>query len=306
MARREVQAFNSISFLNLLSAALKAVIFLFIIVPKGGGASAPDNKVQAAMRFDTLHKQVWGSIVDSLTNKKVGDTLLVIISDYGVLEQMKKCPDCPTCPPNRPCPVCPNCPPSPTASKPSSSTAIVATNPSVQQSATTQTATSKPTQTALNSSSTSTSATYRGVKPSNPCKAAFEISWANDEDNVDIFVYKGSQFVTAAPAKRRNSQIGEWDSGRSKTKLFGNDFRTNQEAVRQYSKVIAGEYKIYALFKETSPKQPKQSLTVTGLVYTKNEQGKEDGKEFSHTVSKGDKKLLMTVNIKEDGTFTAQ
>ncbi len=308
MARREVQAFNSISFLNLLSAALKAVIFLFIIVPKGGGASASVNTVQAALRFDTLHRQVWGSIVDSLAKKKVGDTLLVIISDYGILEQMKECPDCPTCPPNRACPTCP--PPCPADVKtPAAPIAVAATTPSVSPTILTpKPPSTTPSSSSNSSSSSNNSTTYRGVKPSISCKAAFEISWGSEMDNVDLFVYKGNQFVSGASSKRRNSQIGDWDSGRSKTKLFGNDFRTNQEAVRQFNKIIAGEYKIYAQFKEANPQQPKQSMSIAGLVYTRNEQGKEEGKEFSGTIplSKGDKKLLATVVLKEDGSISIQ
>ena len=303
MARREVQSFN-LSFLDLLSGALGAVIFLFVIVPKGGGASASVNTVQAALRFDTLHRQVWGNIVDSLAKKKVGDTLLVIISDYGVLEQMKECPDCPTCPPNRPCPTCP--PPCPSDEKPTvSPIAVAKTTPSVPMPM--PTTTPKP-PTTMPSGGSSSSITYRGVKPSISCKAAFEISWGSEMDNVDLFVYKGNQFVSGASSKRRNSQIGDWDSGRSKTKLFGNDFRTNQEAVRQFNKIIAGEYKIYAQFKEANPQQPKQSMSIAGLVYTRNEQGKEEGKEFSGTIpfSKGDKKLLATVVLKEDGSISIQ
>lgn len=313
MARRQVAAFN-LSFLDLLSGALGAIIFLFVIVPKGGGASAPTKTIQATLQLDTLHRQVWGSIVDSLANKKIGDTLLVIVTDYGIMEQVKECPECPTCPPNRPCPACPQCPPA-------SSPAAVASTPAQQvtpvvtskpvPAATTTAPVTKPV--AANNSSSSNA--YRGLKPSNPCKVAFEISWDSADDNVDLFVYKGSQFVSGASGKRNNSQIGEWDSGRSKTKLFSNDFRTDQEAVRQFKKILPGEYRMYARFKETNPKQPRQSIQIKGLLYTKNEQGKEEGREFSTTIplsrrspsdSINDKKLVATVNLREDGTFSFQ
>ncbi len=303
MARREVAAFN-LSFLDLLSGALGAVIFLFVIVPKGGGASAPTKTIQATLQLDTLHGQVWGSVVDSLANKKIGDTLLVIITEYGVMEQIKECPDCPICPPNRPCPTCPQCPP---ASTPAAVASVPAQQVATKPTPATATPAHEAKPVATNNSSNSSNA-YRGLKPSNPCKAAFEISWDNADDNVDLFVYKGSQFVSGASGKRNNSQIGEWDSGRSKTKLFSNDFRTDQEAVRQFKKIIPGEYRIYARFKETSPKQPRQSISIKGLVYTKNEQGKEEGREFATTIplSINDKKLVATVNLKEDGTFSFQ
>ena len=70
MARRKTQLFN-LSFLDLITGALGAVIFLFIITPKGGTA-APD-KHQVVMYMDTSEMKIFGNLHDSLQNKQIGD-----------------------------------------------------------------------------------------------------------------------------------------------------------------------------------------------------------------------------------------
>ena len=96
MARnREPQIFN-ISFLDVICGALGAVIFLFIAVPKGG--SSPAKRQQVTMSYDTLHKQLFATISDSLKNKRPGDTLLVVLADYKELPGLASCPACPECP----------------------------------------------------------------------------------------------------------------------------------------------------------------------------------------------------------------
>ncbi|MCB0572638.1 MAG: hypothetical protein KDC66_22880, partial [Phaeodactylibacter sp.] len=72
--------------------------------------------------------------------------------------------------------------------------------------------------------------------------------------------------------------------------------------VRQFGAIIPGEYKLYAQFKESAKKNT--SVTVTGLVYTKNNQGEERGDAFSKEVKLSDNRVLLgTVRLKADGTF---
>jgi hypothetical protein len=73
MSRRKMQFFN-LSFLDLMTGALGAIIFLFIITPKGGESAAPVR--QAAIYVDTVQRKLYGDLPDSLLNKEAGDTLL--------------------------------------------------------------------------------------------------------------------------------------------------------------------------------------------------------------------------------------
>ena len=79
MARRTNQVFN-LSFLDLVTGALGAVIFLFVITPKGG-SSAPDVN-QVVMYMDTTQMKLFGTLDDSLSSKRVGDTLFTVLVDY--------------------------------------------------------------------------------------------------------------------------------------------------------------------------------------------------------------------------------
>ena len=87
MSRRKAELFN-LSFLDLLTSALGAVIFLFIITPKGG---APAAKVQqAAVYIDTADMKVFGALHDSLRHKRVGDTLFAVLVDYRNMPKEQK------------------------------------------------------------------------------------------------------------------------------------------------------------------------------------------------------------------------
>src|SRR5690606_38211541 len=101
--RKELEIFN-LSFLDVLSGALGAVIFLFIVVPKGDG-EAPAAEPQLSVMFDTVQGQFFGEIPDSLMGKEIGDSLLAVVFEYKRLPSIKDCP------PQRKCPECPPCPP---------------------------------------------------------------------------------------------------------------------------------------------------------------------------------------------------
>ena len=283
MARRKVELFN-LSFLDLLTSALGAIIFLFIVVPKGGEAAAPVQ--QAAIYLDTVQMKIHGPLADSLRTKQAGDTLFAIVVDHQRLPEPPK-PQ-PEAKPERP--VVERTPPprpQPQAPQPSEKPQPQPSAPVVQQPADPTPEPARPVQ-------------YKGDMPSVPARVSFEINWANKEDNVDLFVCKGGSCVYGGRKNVRD--IGQWDSGKSRNRLIGNDLRTNQEAVRQFDAVIPGEYQVYAEFKESSKNQ--SSVTITGLVYTKGENGQERGQSFSRRLSLGAERVLIgTVVIQKNGEF---
>ncbi len=142
-------------------------------------------------------------------------------------------------------------------------------------------------------------------RPSNPCRVAFEINWDNAANNVDLFVFKGEQFVCGRNGNRSNPTIGDWDSGKSRNRIFNNDLRTTQEAVRQFNTIIAGEYRIFAQFKETTKPDSISTVKLNGLIYTKNENGVEKSSTFNTMVSLNPKvkQVIGSVTINPDGTF---
>lgn len=301
MSRRNTEMFN-LSFLDLLSGALGAVIFLFIITPKGG--EAPAAKPQVVISIDTLHQQVFGTLHDSLAIKNIGDTLLVVIKDF---QKMPSIEDCPECPPPIECPDCPKCPQQPIASKinidgkPSQQKAneIPKRNENVKPIQVVNNAFTKNTESLPTENNESK---YKGDPPSVPCLVSFEVSWEDIEDNVDFFVCKGNDCVYGG--RKKNTNIGYWDSGKSKNRIFGSDLRTTMEAVRQFDKIIPGEYEVKAQFKES--KKGNKTVAIKGLIYSKGKNGKENGERFSRTLTLDKKKktLLGKVNLKADGSFT--
>ncbi len=282
MARnREPQIFN-ISFLDVICGALGAVIFLFIAVPKGG--SSPSSKSQIAMSYDTLHQQFFATIHDSLKQKRPGDTLLVILANYQELPSVKDCPACPECPE-----------PNAVSVKNTPTTPAVSEKSQVSIRDTVKAYSASPPSDNLKSSK------YLGDPPSVPCKVSFEIQWADLGDNIDLFVCKGTKCASGGAREIRD--IGQWDSGKAKTKFFGSDLRTTQEAVRQFGKIIPGEYKLYARFKESTKNNT--AVTIRGLIYSKNDAGDEKGQPFSATLQLNAERILLgTVTMPENGAFT--
>lgn len=296
MARRNTEMFN-LSFLDLLSGALGAVIFLFIITPKGG---KPAAKIpQVVVSIDTVHNQIFGGLHDSLIAKQTGDTLLVLISDF---KKMPSVEDCPTCPPPIICPECPKCPPSFVRNN----NKVVSRSPSQKPSTDLNSKDKKvnnfekgiPNSVAQNQNDSK----YKGDPPSVPCKVSFEIKWEDKGDNVDLYVCKDSKCVTGP--RGRNKGIGIWDAGKSRTRWFGDDLRTTQEAVRQFDDIIPGTYKVYAKFKASKNNNP--SVLINGLIYSRDDDGEEQGENFTKnlTLDKNARIHIATVDLSEDGSFT--
>lgn len=285
MARRKTQLFN-LSFLDLITGALGAVIFLFIITPKGG-SSAPDAK-QLVMYMDTARMKVFGDLPDSLRSKRAGDTLFTVLVDYRQFPQAEKpgpIPQTAIEAPVRPAPTAaaPSGPRPETASK-------VAEKPGQ--------ASEKPAK--VSEHQPESTPVFKGDAPSVPCKVSFEVSWANQSDNVDFFVCKGNVCVYGGNKKHRS--IGQWDSGKSRNRLFGNDLRTTQEAVRQFDRIIPGEYLLYAQLKES--KSGNKTVRLKGLIYTKGKAGKQRGEHFTKTISIGKSRVLLgKVLLRADGSY---
>jgi len=296
MSRRSAQMFN-LSFLDLLSGALGAVIFLFIITPKGGAPSAKGHQVVASI--DTIHQQLFGDLPDSLLSKNAGDTLLVLIGNF---QEMPSTTDCPPIPAPLPCPTCPSCPAvvTPVSPPPAKATEPMARkeeNKNLQKSINTNPR-SKPVPV---SSNPIVEKGYKGDPPSVPCKVSFEISWEDISDNVDLFVCKEGNCIYGA--RRRNTKIGFWDSGKSRTSIIGGDVRTTLEAVRQFDQPIPGTYRLYAQFKNSEKKR--STVTIQGLIYTRGDQNQEQGERFYKTLALDKKKRtsLGTVVLQANGSF---
>lgn len=286
MSRRTNQVFN-LSFLDLVTGALGAVIFLFIITPKGG-SSAPDVS-QAVVYVDTAEMKIFGTLHDSLSSKRVGDTLFAVLVDYKTWPKQEKRPIVER-------------PPAPTppakVSQPKPSPPPVRT-PEKKEPEKPKT-TPKPPVVATSQGEKKTPK-FVGTPPAVPCKVSFEVNWLSQDDNVDFFVCKGTDCVFGG--KKRNRDIGQWDSGKSRNRLFGNDLRTTQEAVRQFDNIIPGEYRLFAQFKES--KKGKKAVTIKGLIYTQDKARQQRGEVFTKVIPLSKNRVFIgRVFLKADGTYS--
>lgn len=281
MSRRNSSFFN-LSFLDLLTSALGAVIFLFIITPKGGASAAKVQ--QMAVYLDTVNHKVFGLMPDSLWQKQVGDTLFTVVVDYQTMPEVKEAKTrilvlnerTQEQPVEKPVKVSQREEPQPEREA----------KPATPQEPEPKPAPPVP--------------VYRGDAPSVPCDLSFELAWQDIQDNVDLYVCKGGNCVYGG--RKRDREIGQWDSGKSRNRLFGNDLRTTQEAVRQFDGLVPGEYLLYAHFKTSA--KGRTSIPVRGLIYTKNKKGEERGENFSKTLRiTEDKVLIGKVQVKADGSY---
>ncbi len=323
--RRANSPFN-LSLLDLLTAALGAIIFLFIITPKGGQGAAVAQ--QASIYFDTATMQIHGRLPDSLIGKTSGDTLFAMLVDYraingpdvGGLEaelaaERRRAAEAEAA---RQAAILAS-EKAQSASERAEAARRLAEANAAKAKADARVAASKAKPTSKPVASVPTpkkpvpappaakpvpvQPTYRGTPPSVPARLSFELNWADKNDNVDLFVCQGNNCVFGN--RKRDSKIGNWDSGKSRNRLFGNDLRTNQEAVRQFDDILPGTYTIYAMFKESGSK--KTSVAVNGLIYTKDAKGKPRGETYKRTLKLAETRTrLITVVVKADGTFTTR
>ncbi len=280
MKNRNVEFFN-LSFLDLLSGALAAVIFLFIIVPKGEPTVFDDP---VSVTYDSTQMKFFGHVPDELFDWQPGDTILAIIGEYGLAPKTEE----PQRVVERSKPVTrrrerPQAP----------KKEVVEEEKTVAE----ERATAEPTPTVAPSK-------FSGSKPDVPCVLSIEMKWASKKDNVDLFVCKDNDCVFGG--KRYRSFIGHWDSGKARTSLFGGDLRTNQEAVRQFDEILPGTYDILAQYKDSS--DPKEEVPIRLQVYTKNEDGTERGKEhyFKLPMNPTERTRIAQLTVGPDGELDFQ
>lgn len=298
MKRRDVELFN-LSFLDILAGALGAVLFLFIVVPKGGGQSPPASP-QLSVTFDTTQNKFFGELPDSMLQYQIGDSLLSLVVNYDIMPSIKNCP------PPRKCPKCPDT--RGLKRKIASLEKTIAQQPKPSKIAArskVQPEKVKNTSKVLEKKtpvSTTVAKKYKGDMPSVPCKFSVEVAWDNIDNNIDLFVCKDGKCVYGG--KRKRNGIGFWDSGKSKTSFFGGDLRSTQEAVRQFDSVIEGEYTVYAQYK-AAKETPEASVTIRTLIYTNTIENGEKGKTFNVDLpfNKKERTLLGTMTVKADGSF---
>jgi hypothetical protein len=342
MSRRKTDSMN-LSFLDVLTSGLGAIIFLFIIIPKGSDTVQTHVEVQAELYIDSTSGSIWGMPDRPQNVYKKGDTLTIVLSDFKTLDTILNKD-------NNKVEGTINQQLLTTIENLSRAAAINKSNPMNNSLLNTSSVNVQiydkrnnlddsiyvnrpylrpkvmvnqpivysnvgPKRDVVLDSNlflhkkeekNNTLPELKNViRPANPCKVAFEIKWQNITDNVDLYVYKGSQFVCGKGGLRANKNIGEWDSGKSRNRLFGNDLRTNQEAVRQFAGIVPGEYKLFAQFKETLKPDSTQSINLTGLVYTNNEKGEEKSTAFSASLpfNKKEKVCIGTVVLNADGTI---
>lgn len=118
MARRAHQLFDSLSFLDVVFGALGAILFLFIVVDKGGIQELPATAkyFRVYLNADTSINHFHGELPDSIHKQLAllprGTPVLVVIKDIVPLPRQESCPPCITrCPPcncNGNGPRCPN------------------------------------------------------------------------------------------------------------------------------------------------------------------------------------------------------
>jgi len=318
MKRKDVEMFN-LSFLDILASALAAVLFLFIVVPKGGG-EAPAVSPQLSVKFDTTQMTFFGELPDSMLRHEIGDSLLTLIIDYDEMPSIKDCPKA------VPCPKCPDTKKLHRTiasmqkalaerdiyiDKLEKQTKVKSKRPErfVKPKETPkETPKAKEVQKTLVSQKVKTETDrtvpkYKGDMPSVPCKFSVEVKWENKTDNIDLFLCKDGSCVFGG--KKRNANIGFWDSGKSKTSIFGGDLRSTQEAIRQFDEVLEGKYEIYIQYKAAKD-SPQPSVPVSGLIYTKTNENGEIGKTFSADIpfDKNQRTMIGTVNVTPDGKFT--
>lgn len=270
MRNRNVELFN-LSFLDLLCGALAAIIFLFIIIPKGNVTVAESA---LPVSYDTLQMKFFGDIPDTLQTMGKGDTLLAIITGYDKAPKTSSPKPIPSPPPKQRVRAKREEPKEPEPVKQATKTPVV-----------------KPSE-------------LKGSKPDVPCVLSIELKWENKMDNVDLFVCKDNDCVFGG--RRYRSFIGYWDSGKSKSRLFGGDLRTNQESVRQFDAIIPGGYQIYAQYKESE--EPNSNMPIQLQVYTKNEDGQERGTvhNFNLNINPTDRTSIARVTISAEGEIEFQ
>ncbi len=210
MSRRTSQLF-SLSLLDLLTGALGAIIFLFIITPKGG--ESPKVNQQAVIYFDTLNMKLHCNLPDSFLQNRPGDTVLAVLVDYKDFPSQEKAIQkvfVQQKPKEKPAAKKSiNQTPKKTLEKVPAKEEVEKENKPV---------TPKEEKPKIVEVKKKDPPPFKGSPPAVPCMVSFEINWSDKADNVDLYICKGNDCVYGGRKKNRN--IGYWDSGKSRNKLY--------------------------------------------------------------------------------------
>lgn len=261
--------------MDVLFGALGAIIFLFIVVPKGG--APPDEKIVIPVYVDEGKQMIFGEFKQALPDLVIGDSAVIVASSLSKFPTAKDCPPPVICPP---CPECPTCPPCPPVDKP-------------------------PVDPIDESPDVVTTTTDYPIRPAVPSAFSIEIIWDDADMNVDLWVCRGQTCVHGHRRNRRNRDIGVWYPDLGETTFVGlftrSSLRSNIEAVRQIDERIPGTFDIYGYFKESDI--PASNVDVKVFVYSDADAGPKM-KGFKANLTLGSpRKKLATVELMPDGTF---
>jgi hypothetical protein len=315
-ARRNISTFN-MSFLDMMTAALVAMMLLFIIsdgsIVKNNSTSTFPTLVKAKLNFDKESNQVWGEMN---SKPKLNDTLLVVVNGFEKFPSSESAP------------IAANLSSNDYNAKVDSKTQVIISKDEynqlklkkgippdqklVSKNATILTAN----QTAIDKSKLNMLrevGTDEVVCKANKCKdcqpsqsspkcvscmglgeLTFQIDWTGAENNADLYVERVGG-GTVSYKNTTDKQIGIFI--RFKT-MFGKGVKTS-EVVYQEA-IIPGTFNIYAsVFKSKQP-----SVNVRGVVCGRNSSSSSVSFE-SKSVPVGNSKVLLgTVTIGANGSIT--
>lgn len=273
--KRAAVSFISLSFVDILFAALGAIIFLFIIVPKGG--KSPDPQKVVALSLDYNQSMVFGDFSETHPDLDIGDTIKALAVTKKAFPVVKDCPpkkDCPECPPPIECPPC-DC-------------------PEVEE------------ETDQNND------VVQGLNFGFPVKFGVIADWESINDNVDLYLCKGGTCVYGRPGSQTNDQIGVWTNATKKpgffSKLIGGERGnpSSSEIVYQENKIIPGEYEVLGKFKRTQV-EGKMNVAVEFTIYSENNSRGKSGKVITKTLTLGGgEERVASISLNSDGTFSVR
>lgn len=281
------------SFLDLMTDALGAVMILFLITPKGQSfrGLVEGKAPQGVVRFDTVAKKLWGDIawgnVDSLRHKK-GDTMAIVIGSFEQMPSAKTEEHTP-----RP-------------SESDGNNAYIASDEmkikkrdyeaalkgsgakipdnmqllpkTVSILADYQVAVDKAKFAKMKEINADEEVVKKGTRSVVPTggsgtnkdgkmlcigDAAFQIAWDDNSDNLDIFV-KNNAGGEVSFKRRSHPNVGKMVN---LTSIFGTGFNIKNTEVVSQAKIIPGSYTISAAVYKSS----KPSVTLYATVATKKE-----------------------------------
>lgn len=294
MSRRKLQLFDSLSFLDIVFSALGAVLFLFIVVDKGGTTEinlAEEEMVKIYMDLDTTSYRFHGNLPDSIKNKldtlRAGTPVMLVLNGKRPLPGVK-IPEC----------VCPECI-YPGKGKPQPS------QPSPQPP---QPPSEKPRPIACDDAACQKTIVNNNNYSGDPIEIPYSIGFAivdntNFTNDIDIKVCRDG---ACAPNGRNNSNAGmRWVDMREKGQgLFGSKkARTGGEMILVEESIIPGDYTISAKFDLSKGAAP-ASTQITATVATKQNNNIREKRFTASLTGNANWTVIGRVHIDANGNIT--